>query len=66
VEGTKKECAHKAVNQSATAIAFGRFYIANPDLVERFAAGLDLAAPNEKTIYTPMREGYCDYPSVNI
>jgi 2,4-dienoyl-CoA reductase-like NADH-dependent reductase (Old Yellow Enzyme family) len=42
----------------------GRPFIANPDLVARFAAGVPLAAPREGLFYTPGPEGYSDYPSL--
>ena len=48
----------------ADAISWGRLYIANPDLAERFAAGADLNAPNPRTFYTPGPEGYIDYPAL--
>ena len=47
----------------ADAIAFGRPYIANPDLVRRIAEGLPLAAIDPKTLYSQGPEGYTDYPS---
>lgn len=43
-------------------IAFGRPFISNPDLVERFKTDADLADPNPDTFYTPGKEGYTDYP----
>ncbi len=46
----------------ADGIAYGRPYIANPDLVERFRTGADLNEPNPGTFYTPGPEGYTDYP----
>ena len=45
----------------ATAISFGRDYIANPDLVEKMAAGAELARFDHTTLYTPGAEGYTDY-----
>ncbi len=48
----------------ADAIAFGRMFIANPDLVERFRAGAELNTPDSKTFYTPGPEGYTDYPAL--
>jgi N-ethylmaleimide reductase len=42
--------------------AFGRPFIANPDLVERLRSGAPLAAPREELFYTPDAEGYSDYP----
>jgi len=46
----------------ADAIAFGRPFIANPDLVERFREGLPLNMPEEATFYTQGPKGYVDYP----
>ncbi|MHB8879039.1 MAG: alkene reductase [Myxococcaceae bacterium] len=43
-------------------VAFGRPFIANPDLVTRLEKGLPLAAPDPKTFYTPGPKGYTDYP----
>lgn len=47
----------------ATAIAFARSYIANPDLVERFAEGVPLAEGDASTYYGGNEKGYIDYPS---
>jgi len=43
---------------------FGRPFIANPDLVERFKAGAPLAEPRQELFYTPGVEGYSDYPAL--
>jgi len=43
-------------------IAFGRPFIANPDLPERFASGAELNTPDFDTFYTPGEKGYTDYP----
>lgn len=45
----------------AQAIAYGRPFISNPDLVERIANGWEFAEPNQDTFYTPGAEGYTDY-----
>ena len=45
-------------------VAFGRPYIANPDLVERFRQGAELAIPDQSTFYTPGAEGYLTYPKL--
>lgn len=45
----------------ANAISFGRYYIANPDLVEKFRAGTALNDFDLKTLYTPGAKGYSDY-----
>ena len=41
--------------------AFGEFFIANPDLVERFELSLPLATPIRETFYGGGAEGYTDY-----
>ncbi|HQT47329.1 MAG TPA: alkene reductase [Acidocella sp.] len=48
----------------ADAIAWGKTYIANPDLVERFAHNAPLNAPDTSTFYTPGPHGYTDYPAL--
>jgi len=47
---------------AADLVAFGALYIANPDLVERFRAGLPLNAPDRATFYGGDHRGYIDYP----
>ncbi|NWN92880.1 alkene reductase [Marinobacter adhaerens] len=46
----------------ADAVAIGRSYIANPDLVERFRLGAELNEPDPATFYGGREEGYTDYP----
>ena len=46
----------------ADAIAFGRPFIANPDLPRRLRDDLALNAPDPSTFYTAGAEGYTDYP----
>lgn len=49
---------------NADLVAFGRPYLANPDLVERITNGWPLApVPNPATWYVPVDEGYIDYPT---
>ncbi len=48
--------------RSADAIAFGRDYIANPDLVERLRKGVKLNVPDPSTFFAGGRNGYTDYP----
>jgi N-ethylmaleimide reductase len=48
----------------ADAIAFGRTFLANPDLPVRFARRADLNRPNSETFYTPGPLGYTDYPAM--
>ncbi len=49
----------------ADAIAFGRLYIANPDLVERIREGGPYNVPDRATFYTEGSKGYTDYPFLN-
>ena len=44
------------------AVAFGAPFIANPDLVERFAAHAPLNPPTIETFYKGGAQGYTDYP----
>jgi 2,4-dienoyl-CoA reductase-like NADH-dependent reductase (Old Yellow Enzyme family) len=46
----------------ADAIAFGRPFISNPDLIERLRAGAPLQADVMATWYSQGPEGYVDYP----
>ena len=46
----------------ADLVSFGRLYIANPDLVERFRLGAPLNEPDESTFYGGDARGYTDYP----
>ena len=48
---------------TADAIAFGRSFIANPDLPRRIADGLTLAKDEIRTWYSQGPEGYVDYPA---
>jgi N-ethylmaleimide reductase len=42
-------------------VAFGRFYLANPDYLARAKAGRALNQPDFATFYTPGPKGYTDY-----
>ena len=48
----------------ADLVAYGRPYIANADLVERFAQNAALNEPNAATFYGGGAEGYTDYPTL--
>ena len=48
----------------ADAIAYGKAFIANPDLVARFAAGAPLNPLDPTTLYGGGAHGYTDYPSL--
>ncbi len=45
----------------ADLVAFGRPFIANPDLVARMRANAEIATPDAGTFYTPGAAGYTDY-----
>ncbi len=45
-------------------VAFGRPYLSNPDLLNRFKKGAELNPPNFDTFYTPGAVGYTDYPTL--
>ncbi|MBV8468046.1 MAG: alkene reductase [Burkholderiales bacterium] len=48
----------------ADAVAFGRPFIANPDLVTRFAKNAALNEPDAATFYGGAEKGYTDYPTL--
>lgn len=48
----------------ADLVAFGRMFLANPDLVARMRADAPLNAPDMATFYTPGPKGYTDYPTL--
>ena len=49
----------------ADSIAFGRPFIANPDLPERFATAAPFADLDWKTVYASGPKGYTDYPALS-
>lgn len=48
----------------ADLIAFGRAYIANPDLVDRLRRGAALNVPERETFFGGGAHGYTDYPTL--
>ena len=63
--GYTRESAEAAiVSGEADLVAFGRPYLSNPDLVERFANNWELNPPAEmKDWSAPTAQGYTDFPS---
>ena len=58
-----KASAEKALDSGELdLIAFGRPFIANPDLVSRLQHERPLTTPDMSTFYTPGAKGYSDYP----
>ena len=51
-------------NGQADAIAFGRLFIANPDLIARVRRGALLNKPDRATFYGGAAQGYTDYPTL--
>ena len=51
---------------AADAIVYGRPYIANPDLVERFAKHAPLNEVNSNRLYGGGPDGYSDYPTLAV
>lgn len=49
---------------NADLIAFGRLFIANPDLPERLRSQAPLNSPDPSTFYGGGERGYTDYPSL--
>ena len=62
--GYDAELAQSALDDGADIVAFGKLYIANPDLVERLRAGAPLNAPDKATFYGGGEKGYTDYPAL--
>jgi len=52
------------VEKRADLIAFGRPFLANPDLVERLRLDAQLNTPDQATFYVPGAKGYTDYPTL--
>jgi N-ethylmaleimide reductase len=48
----------------ADLVAFGRPFIANPDLVARFESDAPLASVDQATVYGETSRGYTDYPAL--
>lgn len=48
----------------ADAVAFGRLYISNPDLVQRLKANAPFNEADPNTFYAPGPKGYIDYPAM--
>ena len=58
------ESANAAIDKGrADMVAFGKLFIANPDLPNRFAKKLPLNTPDSATFYGGDEKGYTDYPA---
>lgn len=64
-ERFKKDHAEQVIAAGeADAVAFGKAFLANPDLVRRLAEDAPLNNWDTATFYTPGPEGYVDYPAL--
>jgi N-ethylmaleimide reductase len=61
--GFSKESGEQLLAENgADAIVYGKLFISNPDLPERFRRNAELAEWDESTFYQGDRKGYIDYP----
>ncbi|MDM0118416.1 alkene reductase [Variovorax arabinosiphilus] len=64
--GYTRETAEQVLSQGlADAVAFGRLYISNPDLPERFRQKASLTEADPSTYYSGGPRGYIDYPTLS-
>jgi N-ethylmaleimide reductase len=64
--GYDRDMAAEAISSGrADLVAFGRLFIANPDLVERLRLNAPLNEPERATFYGGDAKGYTDYPKLN-
>lgn len=64
--GYNRELAEQAVASGyADAVAFGRLFLANPDLPERLRVGAELNQHDRSTFYGGGEKGYTDYPALS-
>lgn len=62
--GYDQALAAQALAQGADLVAFGRPFIANPDLVQRLRSGAPWNAVEKATLYGGGAKGYTDYPEL--
>ena len=61
---TKESASEVLKEKEADAVAFGRLFIANPDLPYRFLINAPLNEPDVSTFYAATSKGYTDYPFI--
>ena len=62
--GYDKVLAERALADGADLVAFGKLFIANPDLVQRLRNDAPLNPPDKTTFYGGGAHGYTDYPAL--
>ncbi len=60
---TAEKAEHDILENKGDLVAFGRTFLANPDLVKKLQNKLPLNAVKDNLFYTPGPEGYTDYPT---
>ena len=64
-EGFTFDSANRALAEGkADAVAFGKLFLANPDLVQRFSKNAPLNEWDTATFYSGGEKGYVDYPTL--
>ncbi|MDQ3799332.1 MAG: alkene reductase [Acidobacteriota bacterium] len=61
---TRESGADLLAEKGADAIVYGKLFLANPDLPERFKLNAPLNEPDAATFYAGDRKGYVDYPKL--
>ena len=61
---TKEDAERVLASGQADAVAFGKLFIANPDLPKRFEEDAPLNPPRPELFYASGAEGYTDYPEL--
>lgn len=61
---TRESGARLLAEGGADAIVYGKLFLANPDLPERFRRNAPLNEPDAATFYAGGMKGYIDYPSL--
>jgi 2,4-dienoyl-CoA reductase-like NADH-dependent reductase (Old Yellow Enzyme family) len=61
---TRQEADAVVAAGEADAVAFGKLFLANPDLPRRFSRGAPFNAWNADTFYSDGPAGYTDYPAL--
>jgi 2,4-dienoyl-CoA reductase-like NADH-dependent reductase (Old Yellow Enzyme family) len=65
-QGLDRDAASRLLSAGeADAVAFGKLYIANPDLAQRLARAAPLNVPDQSTFYGQGEAGYTDYPALS-
>jgi N-ethylmaleimide reductase len=62
---TRESAEQLLTSGEADAVAWGQWFIANPDLPARLKAGAPLNAPQHDKYYGSTAEGYTDYPALD-